>query len=47
MTPRSGYWVYDPDSGGAKIPAIVQAEVIKRINQLAQEQYMGRYIRLN
>jgi hypothetical protein len=47
MTPRSGYWVYDPDSGGTKIPAIVQADVIKRINQLAQEQHKGRYIRLD
>jgi len=47
MTPSGGYWVYDPDSGGTKIPAIVQADVIKRINQLAQEQYKGRYIRLD
>ena len=47
MTPRGGYWVYDPDSGGIKIPARVQADLIKRINQLAQEQYKGRYTRLD
>ena len=47
MTPRGGYWVYDPDSGGIKIPTRVQADVIKRINQLAQEQYKGRYTRLD
>jgi hypothetical protein len=47
MTPSGGYWVYDPDSGGKKIPALVQADLIKRINQLAQEQYKGRYIRLD
>jgi hypothetical protein len=47
MTSRGGYWVYDPDSGGKKIPALVQADVIKRINQLAQEQYKGRFIRLD
>ena len=47
MTPNGGYWVYSPDSGGKKIPAVVQADVIKRINRLAQEQYKGRYIRLD
>jgi hypothetical protein len=47
MTSRSGYWVYDPDSGGKKIPAVVQTDVVERINQLAQEQHKGRYIRLD
>jgi len=47
MTPRGGYWVYAPDSGGKKIPALVQADVIKRINQVAQELYAGRYTRLD
>lgn len=47
MTPSGGYWVHDPGSGGKKIPAIVQADVIKRITQVAQEQYKGRYTRLD
>lgn len=47
MTPHGGYWVRDPDSGGKKIPALVQADLIKRINQLAQVQYKSRYIRLD
>jgi hypothetical protein len=46
MTPRGGYWAYDPGSGGTKIPAKVQADVIQRINQVAEEHYKGRYIRL-
>jgi hypothetical protein len=46
MTPRGGYWVYDPGSGGTKIPAKMQADVIRRINQVAEDHYKGRYIRL-
>ena len=46
MTPPGGSWVYDPDSGGKKIPAWMQADVIKRINQVAEEHYKGRYLRL-
>ena len=46
MTPPSGSWVFDPDYGGEKIPALVQADVIKRINQVAEEHYKGRYLRL-
>lgn len=47
MTPRGGYWVYDPGSGGTKIPPKAQADVTKRINQVAEEHYKGRYIRLD
>ncbi|MCX6079650.1 MAG: hypothetical protein NTW32_08980 [Chloroflexi bacterium] len=47
MTPRSGIWVYDPGSGGTKISPKVQADVTKRINQVAEENYKGRYIRLD
>ena len=46
MTQSGGSWVYDPDSGGKKIPARVQADVIQRINQVAEEHYKGRYLRL-
>jgi hypothetical protein len=47
MTPRSGTWVYDPGSGGMKVPPSVQTDVTKRINQVAEENYKGRYIRLD
>ena len=47
MTPHAGYWAYDPGSGGKKIPPNVQADVTKRINQVAEENYKGRYIRLD
>jgi hypothetical protein len=47
MTPRSGIWVYDPGSGGMKVPPKVQTDVTKRINQVAEENYKGRYIRLD
>ena len=32
MTPRSGTWVYNPGSGGMKVPPKVQTDVTKRIN---------------
>jgi hypothetical protein len=47
MSPRGGYWVFDPNSGGKKIPATVQVDVVKRINQVAQELYEGAYTRLD
>jgi hypothetical protein len=40
-------WVFDPNSGGKKIPRLVQADVIKRINRVAQEQYQELYTRLD
>ena len=45
--PSRGHWVYDPDYSGKKILAIVQADVIRRINQVAQEHYKGRYTRID
>ena len=47
MTPHVGKWVFDPDSGGMKIPTRVQADVTQRINQVAEEQFKGRYTRLD
>lgn len=41
-----GYWVYDPNSGGQKIPPIVQQDVEKRIRAVAESEYKGRYTRL-
>ena len=45
--PSRGHWVYDPDYGGKKIPAIIQADVIRCINPVAQEHYKVRYTRLD
>jgi len=41
-----GYWVYDPNSGGQKIPPAVQKDVEKRIRTVAESEYTGRYTRL-
>ncbi len=41
-----GYWVYDPGSGGTKIPPAVQKDVEKRILAVAEKEYQGRYKRL-
>jgi hypothetical protein len=40
-------WVYDPHSGGEKIPAAVQARTRQRILKYAEEHYAGRYTRLD
>ncbi len=39
-------WVYDPGSGGVKIPPKVQAVLERRIRQVAEERFQGRYTRL-
>jgi hypothetical protein len=45
MTAR-GQWVFDPDSGGKKIPEIVKRDIERRIHAVAIEQFSGRYKRL-
>jgi hypothetical protein len=40
-------WVFDPDSGGQKIPDAVKQAVEKRIHAVANEQFSGRYTRLD
>ena len=40
-------WAYNPDSGGVKIPAAVQARITERVNRYAQANYQGRYTRLD
>lgn len=45
--PTAGYWGFDPNSGGKKIPPIVQADIVKRINTVAEEQFHGHYTRLD
>ena len=39
-------WVYDPGSGGIKIPEHKKLEVKRRIEQFAAENYAGKYTRL-
>jgi hypothetical protein len=42
MSPQ-GQWVFDPDSGGKKIPETVKRDIEKRIHAIANEQFKGRY----
>ena len=44
--PAHGQWVFDPDSGGKKISPAVQIDIQKRIQKVAEEQFQGRYTRL-
>lgn len=39
-------WVFDPGSGGKKIPKEVQEDIEKRIHLIAREQFKGSYTRL-
>ncbi len=39
--------MFDPNSGGKKIPSIVQADVDKRIRKVAEELFSSRYTRLD
>lgn len=40
-------WVRDPDSGGVKIPKLVQARIKQRILKYAEAHYSGKYTRLD
>ena len=40
-------WVFDPDSGGKKIPETVKRDVTQRIEKYAAEHYAGKYTRLD
>ena len=40
-------WVFDPQSGGVKIPPRVQEETRKRILDYADKHYEGKYTRLD
>jgi len=42
-----GQWVFDPNVGGKKIPETVERDIEKRIHAVANEQYSGRYKRLD
>lgn len=41
-----GQWMFDPNSGGKKIPPAIQADVERRIRKAAEEHFGGRYTRL-
>ena len=40
-------WVYDPHTGGTKIPAAVRERAEKRIRAYAERHYEGKYARLD
>ena len=42
-----GTWVFDPDSGGQKIPERVKVDVTRRIERLAAERFEDQYTRLD
>ncbi len=45
MTPST--WVFDPHSGGNKIPTRKQGQIHQRILQHAEQHYAGRYLRID
>ena len=40
-------WVFDPHSGGVKIPKVVQERTRRRILEHAEKEYKGRYVSLD
>ena len=40
------HWVFDPHSGGVKIPPAVRARTVERIEKYAAKHYAGKYTRL-
>jgi hypothetical protein len=40
-------WVFSPNSGGKKIPDLVRIDVEKRINDVAEQQLKGTFVRLD
>ena len=45
MSPKQ--WVFDPDSGGVKIPETVKHRTQERIRRYAEAHFAGRYTRLD
>lgn len=45
MSPKQ--WVFDPDSGGKRIPETKRRETEKRIRHYAEESFADRYTRLD
>ena len=44
---RRKQWVFDPDLGGVKIPDAVKRDVEQQINRVAEENFKGKYTRLD
>ena len=42
-----GTWVFDPDSGGVKVPEAVKRHTEAQLRQVAQAEFAGRYTRLD
>src|SRR5437870_5645262 len=40
-------WVFDPNTGGARIPEIVQRRTEQRLHRYAEEHFAGCYTRLD
>jgi hypothetical protein len=45
--PARGHWMFDPDSGGKKIPLAVQTDIQKCVQKVAEKQFQDRYTRLD
>ena len=45
--PSHKTWVFDPDSGGKKIPEAVKSKVRQRIEGVAEKRFKGKYTRLD
>ena len=43
---RGGRWVFDPDSGGKRIPEAVKLHTEQRLRRYAEERFAGKYTRL-
>jgi len=41
------HWVFSPNSGGVRIPELVQRRTEARLRRYAEEYYAGRYTRLD
>lgn len=40
-------WVFDPDSGGKRIPESIKHQVEERLRRYAEQHFAGRYTRLD
>lgn len=45
--PSGRRWVFDPDSGGVRIPEAVRQRTEQRLRRYAEELFSGRYTRLD
>jgi hypothetical protein len=42
-----GQWVFDPDSGGTRVPEAVKRRTEERIRRYAEEHFRGKYTKLD